>query len=62
MDAPIMAAVKPISGENGAAIVILDGRVQIVAFDWKRDATMDMTMTYCLRKGGKIILGPTPGI
>ena len=45
MDAPIMAAVKPISGENGAAIVILDGRVQIVAFDWKRDATMDMTMT-----------------
>ena len=45
MGAPIMAAVKLISEENGAAIVILDGRVLIVAFDWRLVATMDMTMT-----------------
>ena len=45
MGAPIMAAVKLISEENGAAIVILDGRVLIVAFDWRLVVTMDMTMT-----------------
>lgn len=45
MDAPIMAAAKLISEENGAVIVILDGRVQIVAFDWRLVVTMDMTMT-----------------